>query len=149
MILERLKHDLPVEDEEFNSIYPESIKQLSNKHWTPVAVAKAAAEFLANIPGMRVLDIGSGVGKFCMIGSIVSKGHFTGVEYREDLCRLSTELSKEYGLSNVEFIHDNITHINFKDFGAFYFFNSFIENMSEACSAYKCTLIRTIYAVFT
>jgi hypothetical protein len=66
-----------------------------------------------------------------MIGSVVTEGHFTGVEYRENLYNLSNSLSKQYGLTDIEFIHSNITAINFKEFDAFYFFNSFIENMSQ------------------
>lgn len=131
MFAERLQNNFLVNDEEFNSIYPELIRELSGKHWTPVAVAKVAAEFLVTRQGIKVLDIGSGVGKFCMIGSALTKGHFTGVEYREILYSFAVELSKHYGVKNTEFIHDNITNINFKDFEAFYFFNSFIENMSE------------------
>ena len=132
MVFERLRQNLIVEDEEFNTIYPERIRELDNKHWTPVAVAAMAAKFLVDSSGVKVLDIGSGVGKFCMIGSLLTKGHFTGVEQREDLYQLSNNLYEQYGLSNIEFIHSNITNINFKDYNAFYFFNSFIENMSPS-----------------
>jgi len=132
MIFERLKKNKVMEDEEFNVIYPEEIKKLSGKHWTPVAVAKTAAEFLVSRSGIKVLDIGSGAGKFCMIGSVLTKGHFTGVEYRENLYHFSNQLLQQYRLPNIDFIHSNITNINFKDFDAFYFFNSFIENMSES-----------------
>jgi len=121
-----------MEEEEYNSIYPENIRQLSGKHWTPVSVAKIAAEYLAAGSGTKVLDIGSGVGKFCMIGSALTEGHFTGVEYREELCNLSNELARKYDLANIEFIHSNITGIDFKEYQAFYFFNSFIEHMSES-----------------
>lgn len=131
MILERLKNNL-IEDDEFNAIYPEEIRKLSSKHWTPVEVAKTAAKFLVNRPGVKVLDIGSGVGKFCMIGASITEGHFTGVEYRENLYQLAGKLSNQSGLVTVKFLHGNITNINFKDFDAFYFFNSFIENMSES-----------------
>ncbi len=131
MIFDRLKQGIEVEDEEFNSIYPRHIKELSSRHWTPVAVAKTAAQYLVNRPGAKVLDIGSGVGKFCMIGSVVTEGFFTGVEYRENLYHLSNSLSKQYNLVNLEFIHSNIMAIDFKKFDAFYFFNSFIENMSQ------------------
>ena len=131
MLAERLKQNLLLTDEEFNSIYPERIRELDNKHWTPLAVAKEAAQFLVNRPGVKVLDIGSGVGKFCIVGSSVTDGYFTGVEYRKDLFELSNELKQQHDLKNVDFVHANITTINFKDYNAFYFFNSFIENMSE------------------
>jgi len=41
---------------------------MSLKQWTPLAIARKAAEFLAE-PGSKVLDIGSGIGKFCLTGA--------------------------------------------------------------------------------
>jgi hypothetical protein len=38
-------------------------------------------------------------------------------------------LAEQYNLSNIAFIHSNIMDINFKEFTAFYFFNSFFENI--------------------
>jgi hypothetical protein len=131
MIFQNLKQNIIVDDEEFNSIYPDDIRALSAKHWTPVAVAKIASAYLVNRPAVKVLDIGSGVGKFCMIGAALTEGHFTGVEYRENLYLLANKYKKQFGLRNVEFIHSNILDISFKEYNAFYFFNSFIENMSK------------------
>lgn len=132
MIFEYLKSGLAVADETFNSIYPESIHKFSRSHCTPIRVAKAAARFLAPTPGARVLDIGSGTGKFCMIGSVFTNGHFTGVEQRKSLYKLSIRLSQCYRLQNVTFIHANIIDVNFRDYDAFYFFNSFYENIEQS-----------------
>ena len=88
MVFELLKLNIHITDEQFNTIYPTSIRRLSEKHWTPVSVAKAAAEFLVTNPGTRVLDIGSGAGKFCMVGAVHTRGFFTGVEQREELVQL-------------------------------------------------------------
>ncbi len=129
MIFEYLKLNLIVNDDEFNVIYPERVRKLAKRHWTPVAVTKIAAQFLVEKPGTKVLDIGSGAGKFCMVGSAYTKGHFTGIEQREYYYQLSNRLKKCYRLSNVEFIHSNIMEINFKEYNSFYFFNSFFENI--------------------
>lgn len=53
-------------DEQFHELYPLSIATLAKRHWTPLAVAQKAARFLATNNGVRILDIGSGVGKFCL-----------------------------------------------------------------------------------
>ncbi len=58
-------------DVTFDDLYPEDIQNLSPMHWTPVDIARRASNFLA-IPNARVLDIGSGVGKFC-----ITAGFFT------------------------------------------------------------------------
>lgn len=116
-------------DDEFDSFFPLNIQKLSFRHWTPVGVIKDAAGFLAEKPGTRVLDIGSGVGKFCLVGAACSKGHFTGVEQRESLIRLSKKTAKRFQIDRVNFIHANINTINFNNFDAFYFYNSFEENI--------------------
>jgi predicted RNA methylase len=131
MIFEYLKLNVNVEDYEFNAIYPEQIRKLAERHWTPVEVAKVASQFLVDKAGAKVLDIGSGAGKFCLVGSSLTKGDFSGVEQREYLCKLSNSLSQHYRLPNVKFIHSNITSINFKEYDAFYFYNSFFENIDN------------------
>jgi hypothetical protein len=116
-------------DDEFDAIYPGHIRRLAQKHWTPVSVAKAAAQFLANRRGVNVLDIGSGVGKFCMVGAACTHGHFTGVEQRGELVALAQGLADDYGLSNTTFINANIISVDFREFSGFYLYNSFYENI--------------------
>lgn len=129
MIFELLRLNIDVADQEFDVIYPAEIKDLSRKHWTPVAIAKLAAEFLAERPGTRVLDIGSGAGKFCLVGAAHTKGYFTGIEQRHDLAELSRRLAVTHRLHNTKFIHGNIRTVRFRDYDAFYFYNSFHENI--------------------
>jgi SAM-dependent methyltransferase len=130
MIFELLRLNVGVTDFDFNSIYPEKIKHLDKKHWTPVSVAKIASEFLVQQPGTKVLDIGSGAGKFCLIGASNTKGHFTGVEQRHELVELSQRLSAHYYIWNTRFIHGNISSVDFDDYDAFYFYNAFYENLN-------------------
>ena len=117
-------------DEAYNALYPPDIRALAADHWTPIEVAKAAAAYLAPTPGTRVLDIGSGVGKFCIVGATTTEGHFTGVEQRANLVELSRDVSAHFKLQNTEFIAANIIELSFQPFDAFYFFNSFHENRS-------------------
>jgi SAM-dependent methyltransferase len=130
MVFELLRLSIDITDEDFNRIYPHDIRVLSSKHWSPVAVAKAASEFLIDRPGARILDVGSGAGKFCMVGAAHTKGHFTGVEQRQHLVELSEKISILHGLRRVKYLHANITDIDFRDYTAFYFYNSFYENVN-------------------
>ncbi len=134
MIFERIKSGIAVNDREFDKMYSNRLKKVSEFHFTPVNAAKCAARFLVDKPGARVLDIGSGAGKFCMVGAASTGGHFTGVEQRESLYRLSEELASHYRLSNLRFICSNITEIKFKEYDAIYFFNSFFENIVPGCA---------------
>lgn len=139
MVFELLKLNIDITDDDFNSVYPEKIRMLARKHWTSVSVAKAASEYLVEKPGTKVLDIGSGAGKFCMIGAANTKGHFTGVEQRFELIKLSRSLSDSYFIHNAKFIHANITSINLRDYDAFYFYNSFYENI-DRLNKIDCTV---------
>lgn len=117
-------------DKEFNQLYSSAIQLLAQNHWTPLEVAKKAADFLASDKGSRVLDIGSGVGKFCLAAAYF-KPHsvFYGVEQRVSLIVHAEEVKKKLGYTNAHFIHDNITKIDFKQYDHFYFYNSFYENL--------------------
>ena len=116
-------------DDDFDSIYPRNIRKLASKHWTPISVARDASAFLVNTPGTKVLDIGSGAGKFCMIGSLHTAGDFTGIEQRLELVNLSIKLTTLYSLNNVTFINTNITSVDLTRYDAFYIYNSFFENI--------------------
>jgi hypothetical protein len=129
MIFDLLNLNIDVPDSDFNAIYPPKIGLLARKHWSSVSACKLASEFLVDRPGTRVLDIGSGAGKFCLIGAANTEGHFTGVEQRGELVHLCNRLSESYQIRNVNFIHANITSIDFTDYNAFYFYNSFYENI--------------------
>jgi hypothetical protein len=132
MLFNLIKSNKKIEDDAFDSIYPDAIRSVADNHFTPIHVSKIAAKLLAVRPNIRILDIGAGVGKFCAIGSVCSKGYFVGVEQREGLCNIAKDILKRYRLTNVEMINANILDISFADFEAFYFFNSFQENVYQA-----------------
>ncbi len=118
-------------DSNFNTIYPERIRSLAVRHWTPLNVARRASFFLASENGARILDIGSGVGKFCLAGAYYSPGaHFYGVEQRKDLVTYAQAAANVLGLQNVSFIHGNFTQLDLRNYDHFYFYNSFYENLA-------------------
>ncbi|MBB4807157.1 hypothetical protein HNP38_002461 [Chryseobacterium defluvii] len=129
MIFKQLRQNIDVKDAVFNEIYPPGIQAVADMHWTPVAVAKLAAEYLVEKPGRKVLDIGSGAGKFCLVGAASTNGFFFGVEQRPSLTKISKKIAERHSITNVEFINSNINEISFSDYEAFYFFNSFFENI--------------------
>ena len=128
-VAENLKDPISAEDEKFDLIYPPEIRELSSLHWTPVAVAAEAAKMLGTTPITRVLDIGCGPGKFCLVGASLTDGRFTGIEQRSDLVEAARQAASDLGLASVEFIHGNVMEIDLADYDAFYLFNPFEENM--------------------
>ena len=73
-IFDLIKRGLWPRDEDFNRIFPTGLEETIAFHFTPLEVARRAASFLAPEIGTPVLDIGSGAGKFCFIGSLDTKG---------------------------------------------------------------------------
>ncbi|PWT78507.1 MAG: methyltransferase [Bacteroidetes bacterium] len=119
-------------DEQFNKLYPVAIRWHAQMFWTPIKIAKRAADFLAVQSDTRILDIGSGAGKFCLVaGHYHSAAHWYGIEQRKYLSNYSEELKKQLELRNVFFKQGNFTQINFENFDHFYFYNSFYENLDE------------------
>lgn len=120
-------------DLQFHELYPPEMRGQANMHWTPLHIARQAADFLEAGEGSRVLDIGSGAGKFCLAAAHYRpKAWFTGVEQRPELVKAAESAATQLIIPNVNFIHANITNIDFGEYDHFYFFNSFFENIEEA-----------------
>jgi SAM-dependent methyltransferase len=131
MPLEKLKAKIEVTDAEFDQVFTKKIQKFAAVHFTPVAVAKAAAEYLTEKKGQKILDIGSGAGKFCLVAAALTEGYFTGIEQRRSLFLLSKRIAKRFKVENVQFLHGNITDISLANYDGFYFYNAFFENVSQ------------------
>ncbi|NII27833.1 methyltransferase domain-containing protein [Pseudoflavitalea sp. X16] len=119
-------------DEQFHHLYPLAMQQLARRHWTSLAIAEKVVQFLTPSPGVKVLDIGSGVGKFCLTGAYHQpSAHFFGIEQREDLVAHANTARDILGLQNVHFIHGNFTQLDFSQYDHFYFYNSFYEHLTD------------------
>lgn len=119
-------------DVQLHHLYPRPIQLLANKHWTPLRIANLATQFLVPHEGVKVLDIGSGVGKFCLAGGYYKPGaSFFGVEQRNHLVEHAETARRILGLKNVHFFAMNLTQLDLKQFDHFYFYNSFYENLLD------------------
>ena len=118
-----------VSDEAFDSLYPIYIQKLSAVHWTPLSVAHTAANFLAGTEHRRILDIGAGVGKFCIAGAYYTNAFFTGIEQRRNFVKAGTKVASRLSLDHVSLLHGNFMDVDLRQFNGIYFFNSFHENL--------------------
>jgi SAM-dependent methyltransferase len=117
---------------QMHHLYPASIQALARRHWTPLGITRMVVQFLTPRPDAKVLDIGSGVGKFCLAGAYYRPdASFTGIEQRKDLVAHAETAREMLGLPNAHFIHGNFTQLNFKEYDHFYFYNSFYENLAD------------------
>ncbi len=116
-------------DHEFDSIFSAVTKDLSTTHWTPMRVAMCAADILAKNPDAKILDIGCGPGKFCLIGASLHTVNFFGIDQRLHLLEEGKAIAEAAKISNVEFIHGNMMDLDWSEFNSFYLFNPFLENI--------------------
>ncbi|MEY3236285.1 MAG: hypothetical protein RI883_386, partial [Bacteroidota bacterium] len=132
MAIDKLRAKISISDEEFDAIYPEDVRDHSNRHFTSVFLSQKAAQYLANGEEKEILDIGSGTGKFCLVGATCTNAHYTGVEHRKYLSEIAQECANTFVVPNVSFINANILDIDFKTFDAFYIFNPFLETHDKS-----------------
>lgn len=118
-------------DDKFDQVYPEPIRKLSALHWTPVAIAARAATILTKAGSSRILDVGSGVGKFCIVGAMTTSAHFTGLERRLRLVQIAQSAATAVGVSRVAFAHASVEDFCFEGFDGIYLYNPFYEQISR------------------
>ena len=119
-------------DEAFDALYPVNVRALSELHWSPLSVARAAANYLGRDDAARIIDIGAGVGKFCIAGSHYARGRFTGVEQNQNFVRIGNKAINKLGCRRVELIQGNFMQHDMSQYTGIYFYNSFHENIADA-----------------
>jgi SAM-dependent methyltransferase len=113
-------------DRAFDSLLPTHLRQLSHRHWTPVDVAIRATTLLCPARGTRVLDVGSGVGKLCVVGAMSATGLWCGVEQHEPLVHTARMLASTLGVGDrTMFLHGDALSLDWDDFDAIYLYNPF------------------------
>ncbi len=114
------------EADDFDRLLDDEARRLSLIHWTPATVCRRAAELLALAPGERVLDVGAGIGKLCLLGSVRSEGQFVGIEQRAPLVATARSLAARLG-STATFILGDAFDVAWSGYAALYFYNPFDE----------------------
>jgi hypothetical protein len=128
-------------DEDFDFVFPEVVRAHASQFWTPVEVAEAAAAFLAPDPSVRVLDVGSGPGKFCIVGAATTGARFSGIEQRPHLVAIAKQAACILCVPQAEFIVGTIDEVNWSSYDAFYLYNPFEENVFQEEGCYDHTVI--------
>jgi len=124
--LRRREHVL---DRVFDEVYPLWARSTSRVHWTPVAVAQRVAAELTR-PGARgpILDVGAGVGKFCIVASATTGRPVHGVEHRPHLVRVARRTALELGV-DADVFGGTFEGLQAADYSGVYLFNPFGENV--------------------
>src|SRR5204863_2649593 len=110
-------------DAVFDSIYDDRIRGLSEQHWTPVTIAARASWLLTTAGATKILDVGSGVGKFCIVGALSTTAEFVGVERRAGLVDIARRAAATAGASRATFVHADIDAVSFDGYDGIYLYN--------------------------
>jgi len=127
-VVRRAVAELPLDaDAAFDAIYPDWVRVASPRWWTPVRVARRAVDLLTReCPDGRYLDVGSGVGKFCFVGALASRAHFTGFECDARLHEVAVATSHMLGIgAGCALSHRDALEIDWVPFDGVYLFNPF------------------------
>lgn len=127
MAIDKIKAKISISDEEFDALFPDDVRDHSNRHFTSVFLSQKVAEYLSNNEAIEILDVGSGTGKFCLVGASSNNAHYTGVEHRKYFVEIAQNIANKYVIPNARFIHADILSIDFRSYDAFYIFNPFLE----------------------
>lgn len=113
-------------DRVFDCLLPEPLRVVSPQYWSPLPVAKRAAEWFRDVRVQSVVDIGSGVGKFCVATAILGECRLTGLEVRPFLVRSARTLARLFELNQrVRFVSGALGTVPTPQADAYYFFNPF------------------------
>lgn len=128
VVVNGLRLGKQVADRAFDAIYPSAVRGRSAQYSTPVEIARRAARMLVVDAATCVLDVGSGAGKFCLVGALTTEGHFVGVEHRGRLVGLARSIADRYGAMRATYVHGDMRSVDWREFNGFYFYNPFAEN---------------------
>jgi hypothetical protein len=135
------RHVSPTLDREFDRLLPDSLRGKAEVHFTPIDVARRAAQLLVDRPRSWILDVGSAVGKFCLTAAaLVPEAMFVGIERRHYLVHVANALAKQLALKNATFVHGDAVHLDWSVFDGFYLFNPFGEHLRDTTPAIDTTI---------
>lgn len=135
----------PVSDEAFDTLLTELPRKKSRTYWSSVEAAQTASRLLRDAGATRVLDAGSGVGKFCVIASLDSDHRVWGIERRGELVFESRRLAQALG-AEVVITEGTLDKVDPGEFDGFYFFNPFGEYVAADEDRYDLSSPRSFDA---
>lgn len=120
-------------DEAFDRFLPVELSDVSRHYWTPLPVVRRVVAWLRETRVRTVVDIGSGAGKFCVAGALLSRCRFIGLEQRASLVTAARELAGTFDVTHrTTFIHGQVGAVAIPIGDAYYFFNPFGEYVIDS-----------------
>jgi hypothetical protein len=135
-VVEMLAMNGPLRDHGFDRFLPMRLRAASTRFWTPLDTIKRAATWFDEEGITSVVDIGSGVGKFCVAGALASSCSFIGIEQRPSLARVARNLARIFAVDDrVSIIDGRFGEVETPSADCYYLYNPFEENLFSAGEA--------------
>jgi hypothetical protein len=117
-------------DAALDSLMPGELQHLSRLHWTPLTVALHAVAWLAPTPDANVLDIGSGVGKLCLVGALTGAAQWNGVERHGTMVVAARAAARALGVGAATcFVQADVLDVDWDPYSALYLYNPFEDEV--------------------
>jgi SAM-dependent methyltransferase len=129
-VMRALRDGTELSDRAFDeALFPREVRRHSDAFWTPLEVVRRVIDLIVPSTSTRVLDVGSGAGKFCIVGAALTGATFVGIEHRLSLVEAATEAATLARTPGASFIHGDFRFVDVTSFDVFYFYNPFEENL--------------------
>lgn len=123
-------------DAAFDLFLPEDLASLSGDQWTPLEVALVAARWLREAGVRRVVDIGSGPGKFCIAAALASRCELVGLEQNPRCVSVARSLARLFGVEDrVRIVHGTLGDGVLPDADGYYLYNPFAQHLFASSDA--------------
>ncbi len=129
----------PVDDEAFDALLSARARFKSSAHWSKVAVAQQAAAWFDEVGAQRLLDVGAGLGKFCIVAALWLDRPVCGVEQRAHLVEEGRALAKALQ-ADVQLVEGDLRAVEPSGFDGLYFYNPFAEHVANEHERYDDTV---------
>jgi SAM-dependent methyltransferase len=138
-ITDALRAGRCVPDRVFDSYLPEDLRYVSQDQWTPLEVVQTAARWLADAGIRRVIDIGSGPGKFCVAAALAGSCELIGLEQDPRLSSVARSLARLFGVQDrVRFVHGALGASALPEADAYYIYNPFAQHLLPPIDGIGC-----------
>ncbi len=131
-VAEVLTRGEPVSDAAFDELFPSAVRQASVVCWTPVEVVREVVRLIRPTESTRLLDIGSGPGKFCSIAALLAPGSYTGIERSPELHQVAVETRRRLGAERATLLLGDALDLDWGNYDVLYFFNPFQEFLARS-----------------
>jgi hypothetical protein len=141
------------DDATFDRFLPFEYRLASRYFWSPLQAIACAAKWLDELRIDTVVDIGSGVGKFCIGAALASRSSFIGIEHRRELVNVARGVARVFDLgARVRFVEGTFGEVTVPTASCYYFFNPFgesafrpVDRLDDEVEVSQARSLRDIY----